>query len=720
MTSDETFRAEYGEASLSPTKPVTAGSFGTWTITYTVGRIGMDDGGRLKIATNVSSDWGPPQFDDPTADNYCSVRTSGDASVDASYDPQGYERPWRNTIDVRVFDGALGKGETITITLGDRTHGSMGIQAQSFPENGFRFVPLLDAFETGKFVEIPDALRLDIVGGSAERLRAVVPSNARPGEAISVSVRAEDYWGNVASDYNGTVHVGAVDDREFEAESVEASDGIAHASVEVRDPGIHRFRVKDEAGSLTTTTNPIICREEPSERVTYWGDIHGQSGETVGTGTIQEYFDFAIEKAFLDFASHAGNDFQITDEFWSEIEETIRAYHDPGSFVTFLCYEWSANTPNGGDHNVYFRDDEADINRSSNWQVTDGADRYRGTCPVEDLYEHYEGRDDVLIVPHRGGRPATLDAVDPELTPFVEILSVWGVFEWFGQEALERGYPVGFVAGSDDHTGRLGASYPTNEADWAFPIKGGLMAVQAESLTRNELWKAFVEQRCYGTTGARILLDVAVDGSPMGSEVIVDETPHIEVDVQGTAPLQEVDLFRGSERLRTRSFDEGEGRVEFRWSGARSRSRHKIQDWSGGLSVDKGRIAEVDEFGFDHPKQGVTEKTPTDVRWDGTTAGNYQGIRVRFDSPDDAVVSFATGPVQRSFTVEELRHHHVLDAGPFGKQLEIRPVGRSDTLDTSLEFEDPSASRGTHPYYVRVRQEDGELAWSSPVFVTIE
>ena len=32
-----------------------------------------------------------------------------------------------------------------------------------------------------------------------------------------------------------------------------------------------------------------------------------------------------------------------------------------------------------------------------------------------------------------------------------------GQFEWLLREAIERGYKVGFVAGSDDHKGRPGA-----------------------------------------------------------------------------------------------------------------------------------------------------------------------------------------------------------------------------------------------------------------------
>ena len=43
----------------------------------------------------------------------------------------------------------------------------------------------------------------------------------------------------------------------------------------------------------------------------FWGDLHGQTGETVGVNSIESYFDFARNLAFLDVTSHQGNDFQI-------------------------------------------------------------------------------------------------------------------------------------------------------------------------------------------------------------------------------------------------------------------------------------------------------------------------------------------------------------------------------------------------------------------------
>lgn len=708
-----------GSVSFEPTTDVVAGTFTTWQLTYTVGELGMDDGSRLKIATNQSSDWGPPQFDNPTEDNYCSVATTGTATVSADYHTRGYKRPWQNTIDVDVGDGALEKGDTIVLTLGDRSQGSMGIQVQTYPENGFRFRVFVDPFETEEYQELSEGPTVDIVAGQTQTLEAVAPTNAAIGDPITISVRGEDYWGNPATDSSTAVRFDGPEAADL-PDSVPLTDGVAHAPVTFTDQGVYRITVEAETLGTTATTNPITCEDGGTTPKTYWGDIHGQSGETVGTGTIGEYFDFAQKKAFLDFASHAGNDFQIDDEFWETIQDTVRDFHTPEEFVTFLCYEWSANTPNGGDHNVYFRDDQATIHRSSNWQSDSADDRASGTYPVSELYEQYEGRDDVLIIPHQGGRPATLDEFDPSLTPFIEIVSVWGVFEWFGHEALNRGYPVGFVAGTDDHTGRPGASSPANVEDWAFPIDGGLMAVKSESLTRNSLWEAFKSRRCYATTGARIDLDVEIGDAQMGEAVRVEGTPNVTGSVRGTNPVRTIELFRGTDAIASRSFADGQEWIECLWTGARSKTRHKIQDWSGGLSIDQGRILTVEEIGFDHPKHGVEGRTDSTVRWTGSTAGNVQGIRMKLDAPSDTTLSVSTQPVSTTCKLGELGAGHSVDAGSVNRRLNLARTGVSTTLDTEFSFEDDTVAGGQYPYYVKIRQEDGEMAWSSPIFVSID
>ncbi|HET7768375.1 MAG TPA: hypothetical protein VFN74_06330, partial [Chloroflexota bacterium] len=117
-----------GRAAISPMEPVTAGEFGTWTVTYTVGRFGVDDGGAVRVAIHQTCDLGAPQFGDPSQADYCTVRWSTPAPcrLVAHYEGELGVRPWKRTIVLRVRDQALRPGDVVTVTLGDRSGGSPG------------------------------------------------------------------------------------------------------------------------------------------------------------------------------------------------------------------------------------------------------------------------------------------------------------------------------------------------------------------------------------------------------------------------------------------------------------------------------------------------------------------------------------------------------------------------------------------------------------------
>lgn len=729
-TTDEEVDTHYGTVEIS-TREVIAGTHETWTITYTVGRFGLDDGAKIKISTNQTSDWGRPQFDDPAAENFGTVRTDGDATVEARFDRRYQNpRPWNDNVIIDIYDGYLGEGDTITVTFGDTSGGSIGHRIQSFPETAFHFLFQVDMQGTGDFLTL-DELAYEIIPGNATSLQVLAPSIVQPGESTDVVVRALDYYGNTAGKFNGTLDVEVSDpDADF-AETVEVDGSVSHIPIECNTHGVHRVTVTDVETGWLATSNPLRCDPQGQFKI-HWGDIHGQSGKTVGTGSIDEYFRFARDEGMLDFTSHCANDFQVDEEYWAEIQDAVKKYHETGEHVTLLCNEWSANTVSGGDNNVYYFDDGEPLVASGSWQNGEGFNKHRGTYPIEDLYKYYEGRDDVLIVPHQGGRPARLrnpNDIDSSLTTLIEINSIWGVFEWFGQEAIERGYKVGFIAGSDDHTGRLGAARPTSHftvdetaslqaAD--FNVKGGLMAAKMDALTRESLWDAMTERRCYGTTGERILLDVDLDGAEMGTEIRIDTDPTFNVAAYGTSPIKRIDLFDGSDIIDSVDLTVGNDLLELEWSGARSKNRHKLQDACGGLSISDGRILDVNEFGFDHPDQGVTNRTDTTVKWNSTISGNYQGIKLSLDVPEDAELTYSVPFLDEAFLLSKLGTETIIDAGHLEKQLAIRRVGEATEKDVELEFDLTDQSSGEHAYYVRIVQEDGGMAWSSPIYATVE
>ena len=45
----------------------------------------------------------------------------------------------------------------------------------------------------------------------------------------------------------------------------------------------------------------LVVREAGAPAL-YWGDAHGQTRSTVGTGTVEEYYLYARDKALVDIA----------------------------------------------------------------------------------------------------------------------------------------------------------------------------------------------------------------------------------------------------------------------------------------------------------------------------------------------------------------------------------------------------------------------------------
>ena len=128
---------DLGAVTISPTGSFEAGSYQTFTLTYTAGKFGIDDSGSMRVCFRFASDQTRPQFEDPAGPNYTSITASNNAVLNYHYDPKGNVRPWDRTLYIKVVRGFLRKGDTITIVFGDRSGGSPGMRLQTFCEESY-------------------------------------------------------------------------------------------------------------------------------------------------------------------------------------------------------------------------------------------------------------------------------------------------------------------------------------------------------------------------------------------------------------------------------------------------------------------------------------------------------------------------------------------------------------------------------------------------------
>ena len=712
----------YGWAEIDPAERVVVGSIGTWRLTYHVGLYGIDDGGTIKIARRFASDWGIPQMEDPEAPDYLTVSSTASAKLDVRYESKGYIRPWQKCLTIDVYDGALAQGDELVLTFGDTSGGSPGAIAQTFCEDTYEFRMAVDCFGTGQFIELDDNPILEIVSGPPSKMVVMTPSQCDVDEDIYLVVKVEDGWGNPCASYRGQIEFGSPDPAANLPASytfTEADNGVHRfEKLRLRRAGVYNIAVTDAELGLKAMSNGILCMEERSLYRSYWADLHGQSEETVGTNSADDYFKYARDVSHLDVSCHQGNDFQITKEFWQKLQYKVRKYHEPRRFVTFLGYEWSANTPAGGDHNVYYLNDDEPIHRSSHWQISDGSDGDTDRCPITQLYETLRSKD-AITIPHVGGRPANLNYHDPAVEPLVEIYSAWGEFEWMLTESLRRGYKVGCVAGSDDHKGRPGASYPGSSS---FGVYGGLTGIYAEELTREAIWNALKNRRCYATTGQRIFLKVLADGHWMGDEYTVDGQAEIQVQAIGTDIIEKVEIIKGAEAIFTHPIQQDRSNDQLRvvWSGARIIGRRRLAKWDGFLELDRGEIAAVRSYAFDSPIEKVVRESVKKVSWISSTAGDADGIILTLNAPEETKLRFQSDITAFSLALNEVQTEPIVkEAGGVNLKVAVEwlPMGTESRV-VDFQYVERNLPRTPTPYYVRLTQIDGAKAWSSPIWIS--
>jgi hypothetical protein len=733
-----------GSVTISPTRGLVAGTHEEITITYTAGDFGIDDTGAIKISWRSASDSSRPQFSDAKAPNYTTAIASNGAVLQLEANRNNI-RPWVGTVLVRVANGFLRKGDTITVRLGDRRGGSSGYRVQSAVETDFPFKVFVDAFATYDFVEVPNVPGLELVAGRPERFKAILPTLRRVGEPFRLAVLAEDRWANVVDSLERAITLKPSRPVAGLPPAIAFKPGDGPRTIEglrLAEPGDLHIDLLDAAsGEILGRSNPLRVAAG-ADLLHYWGDLHGQSGETVGIGTAAQYFAFAKHRAFLDIVGHQGNDFQITDEFWAEINRLAAAYDKPGEMVAFPGYEWSGNTGMGGDRNVFFAAEGRTIRRSSSvlLDVPAATDCHH----VRDLFEALQGEDAVIIA-HVGGRYADLRVGhDGRLERAVEIHSCWGTFEWLLHDAFALGHRVAIVCHSDDHKGRPGAAYPGTSQ---FGAVGGLTCYLMPKLDRPNVFAALRKRHTYGTTGTRLFLDVNAR-LPEGSIVFSDDpslgttTEHaansammgdvvragsnaveITVEALGAAPIERLTVFNGTEAIgEIRGYGPSDlgRRIRVLFEGAEYRGRSRETFWRGSLRLVGNRFTRVkpiNHFNADKLPRLAADGSALD--FDTVTTGNFSGFDLWLEDKDAGTVDIVSNVVCRRLAVRDVGFEEMrVDLGGLGRCLRVyRLPDRNDTWRITHTQTCKMRPGVDNPLYVRLTQEDGHQAWSSPIYV---
>ena len=722
---------EFGSIELISSVQVEAGEPAVIEMRYTAGNAGLEAGGTITIDTESDSDWGRPQLSDSGADDFLVVTPPLGCSVSV-------HTPDHKTSVVTVQSGRVSAGESLLIMVG----GGNGLRTQTFYETRHYFRCHVNP--TGQGASTPiDPVVVEVTGGQIESLSAIAPSDIELGSEFALLIKAEDRWGNPAEKYRGSVEISAPGLILPDGNSIEFGEeesGVRRITGAVfTEAGATRISAEDTSNGITVASNQIRISQELPALKLFWGDPH--SGQVGDPSKIGKYFDYARDVSGLDFAGYQRNDSAHSTDAYEIQQVEEKKYHQPGRFVPLPGFEWSGNLAAGGHHNVYFGRYDLPMKR---WRGADrlGRDGESDLPHVRDLHNFYRGTDTV-ITPHVGGQHADLQWHDPTLEPAVEVTSTHGSFEWILRESIGRGYQMGFVGGNDCHTGRPGDDRPGHQLRRY--SKGGLTGVYTEELTLKGVLDAIKVKRIYATTGARIRASHTVGGHFIGEKYSSDATAEIRVNVEGTGPLERVEVYRGLELIHTEQFGSkpSGSRIRLLWDGASRMSSYSGIIWDGFLELSNGSIGDVETIRFDSPRSRFDRESDSRLSLSGWACGYPSGViaDVDIDGGTEITVVLNSGliigeqfgmhgetaprrmavseadSVRITTTLNQLSERAAkVDLGHLNRSvtLELAPEPGPDRADFMVT--DNDVQPGVNPYWVKVVQQDMEMAWLSPVF----
>lgn len=535
------------------------------------------------------------------------------------------------------------------------------------------------------------------------------------GNRFECLVRLEDQYGNVCESLSST-GILTINDL---SEKIHFEKGLCLISkifVEKLKP----ITISVKYQNVTSVPVIVDKAESDFDHNLYWGDLHGQSDETVGTNNISQYFDYAKNKAFLDFAGHQGNDFQIEDAFWSKIQKVCKKVSGK-NFIAIPGYEWSGTTPNGGDRNVIYNSYNNKIIRSADVLLDKRSGKGKIAITATDLFNKLDKKS-AVVVSHIGGRYANLDFHDVRFNKLIEVHSDWGTFEWFIKDAMQRKLKVGFVSNSDNHIGRLGAGFP---GKLHFNNLGGLTGIYSPKLSLKSIIASLKDRRTIATTGIRMYLNAKLLLNDVrysiGAELTVKNKniDGLEYQANIVCPslIEKIEIFNADHVVKEYNYLEKvqKGQIKITFCGANSKGRNRRFTWKGSIKIPKGASFKYNNFYTQVPYSNNNE-----ILFETTTSGDEKSIVI--NNFKGSKLSLTVNGEEYSIKLHDsVKWEKTLN--DFDAKLSCYKTFQEeknfDKKNISVSLKDLKLKKGFNAVFYKVTTLNSHLGWTSPIFIDV-
>lgn len=269
----------------------------------------------------------------------------------------------------------------------------------------------------------------------------------------------------------------------------------------------------------------------------YYGNLHSHTSYSDGIGTVDEAYEYARDKANVDFLAvtdHSNSfdneskasmaDGSMSEE-WVEGNKIADEYDKSEDFTAMFGYEmsWSGSTGGYGHMNTF---------------NTPGFEsRTNSNMNLKNYYETLKNhKDSISQFNHPGqlfGDFSGYAHYDEEIDELITLIEVGnadgavgsnGYFRSIDEyiKALDKGWHLAPTTGQDNHKGKWG------DANTARTV------VLAEENTRENIYQAMRDRRVYSTEDENLKLDFKINGNLMGT--VLEETDELNFEIEVNDP----------------------------------------------------------------------------------------------------------------------------------------------------------------------------------------
>jgi hypothetical protein len=143
-------------------------------------------------------------------------------------------------------------------------------------------------------------------------------------------------------------------------------------------------------------------------------------------------------------------------------------------------------------------------------------------------------------------------------------------------------------------------------------------------------------------------------------------------------------------------------------------------NWDGTIRVRDAKIVNATGT-FDTPVDGITDRAPGAISFISQTTGDTDFIALMLDQAARGTIEFDSKAGRCEMALPELTQDEPRKTFPFGGldmsvTIERYPENPTETK-LSMQRQVTPPVESLTPYFVKVTQTDGQMAWASPIYL---